>query len=342
MPSDTEQYIPENPGFVPDEPDDRDFRFDDFVAGAPITTPEVDWDKGYDLERAVGLKLRREAQDGSLSCVSQATSTYAEILHYLDVGERVQLSPRDLYSRVHLPNGGSYLRDNVKTVVKRGIAPESVVPSYENGNAPSEAFMRKKPEKVEADQLALKYQGKDYYSVPATIDSFARAIRSGDGLLIGMYGSNPGWRQPNGEVRPPEYSERIWGHAVLGIGYGKRKGRKYIKFLNSWSRHWGDDGCGYVFEDYFNAQRVFPGWTLVDKPNAPQHDPMRYVIDENRDQWLIAEKPVKLAISIPDEKALEELQQRGLVGAPEAISSLDGYLTYRGASESSWRAFLNL
>ena len=71
-------------------------------------------------------------------------------------------------------------------------------------------------------------------------------------------------------------------------------------------------------------------------------NPMRYVIDENRDQWLIAERPVKLAISIADEKVLQELQQRGLVGAPEAISGLDGYLTYRGASEDAWKAFLNL
>jgi hypothetical protein len=134
----------------------------------------------------------------------------------------------------------------------------------------------------------------------------------------------------------------MWGHAIFGLGYRMRNGKKAIKFLNSWGAGWGEDGCGWLNEDYFASQRVFPAWVLVDKSNESSLDTMKWVIDNQKNQWLFTDKPVKLAVSIPDEAALKELQANGLSGEPEPVANLDGYIIYRGASSVSWRAFLNL
>ena len=326
--------IPQNPGFYPDKEDTRDYQYDDFVAAA-ADVPEIDWDEGFDIERDLGITLKRESQNGSSSCVAQSVSSYAEVLNYVDTKKRVELSARDLYSRIHIPRGGAYLRDGVKTVVKRGISLESLVPSYDEGRPPSEEFMRVQSSTVEADQVALKYKGKSYYAVAAGIDRFARAIKDGHGLLMGFTGSNPAWS--NQDVRPPKDGENKWGHAVYGVGYGKKNGKKYIKFLNSWSEGWGDNGCGYVYEDYFKSEKVFSGWVLIDQPNKKE-DSMRHVIDKNKDQWLVSDDP-KVMLSIADEADLERL---GVTTIPVPIDTLEGYVEYRGGTTEGIKKFFNL
>lgn len=67
---------------------------------------------------------------------------------------------------------------------------------------------------------------------------------------------------------------------------------------------------------------------------------MRYVI-LGINQYLLSETP-KVAFTIPDEEALKEFQSAGLVGMPEIIQNLDGYLIYRGAFDGDWKRFLNL
>ena len=52
---------------------------------------------------------------------------------------------------------------------------------------------------------------------------------------------------------------KLGGHAVLAVGFGLLKRRKYVKILNSWGTEWGDRGYSWVNEDYLseNAEEFF-------------------------------------------------------------------------------------
>ena len=65
-----------NPGAYLDRPDDRDRKYKDIVFGAP----EIDWVKGYNVEKDLGYEFLIESQGASSSCVGQAWSKYLEVL----------------------------------------------------------------------------------------------------------------------------------------------------------------------------------------------------------------------------------------------------------------------
>lgn len=248
-------------GAFPDRPDFRDFSF---VAGAAV----VDWNKGFELD----FKPKIENQNGSLSCVGQTFSKYAEFLNYYDTKEVKDLSAKFIYEQIYLPQGGAMLRDAVKILINKGVAEESLCPSYDNGNPPSEAFMRQQTITQAILDNALQYEGKGYYQVQADIDQFALAIQAGYGMAFSLTGSNPGWQ--TAYPIPPKVGETSWGHAILGVGFKTINNKKYIKFMNWWGE-WGEGGYGYLSEDYFkptqtNAGLISPvdgGWVVLDKPN---------------------------------------------------------------------------
>lgn len=45
-------------------------------------------------------------------------------------------------------------------------------------------------------------------------------------------------------------------HAVLAVGYGYTESRLYLKVRNSWSRHWGMEGYGWVSEEFWTESGV--------------------------------------------------------------------------------------
>ena len=55
------------------------------------------------------------------------------------------------------------------------------------------------------------------------------------------------------------FSPKLGGHAVLAVGFGLIRRRKYVKILNSWGAEQGDCGYTWVSEDYLaeNAEEFF-------------------------------------------------------------------------------------
>jgi hypothetical protein len=51
------------------------------------------------------------------------------------------------------------------------------------------------------------------------------------------------------------------GHAICVVGYDDNS--KLVKFKNSWSDCWGDDGYGYLTYDYFKKYCMI-GWAIED------------------------------------------------------------------------------
>ena len=57
-------------------------------------------------------------------------------------------------------------------------------------------------------------------------------------------------------------------HAVLVVGYGKYKGRRYLKVRNSWGKYWGIDGHAWICEDFLSSNALAMLWLQkVDNPN---------------------------------------------------------------------------
>lgn len=232
---------------------------------------EFDWEKGYSIEEELTnlysklFTLPISDQNGSLSCVGQGSAKYASVLNYIELGQWIPASARDIYSNIYIIYGGAYLRNGIRWLVNKGVVPEHHLPSYNQGVPPKETFMRKKARvSVVTENLRQVLRGREYRGVPANIDDFAKAIQLNHGMLIGFNGDNNGtWHSQY--PTPPD--ARRWGHGVYAGWAGLIAGRKYIGFANSWGKFIGKNGWQFIGEDWFDSDNVFPGWVLSDQPN---------------------------------------------------------------------------
>lgn len=60
---------------------------------------------------------------------------------------------------------------------------------------------------------------------------------------------------------PANKYEILGGHAICCVGYNDNT--KLIKFKNSWSKGWGDDGYGYLPYEYIN-DFMWDAWCTKD------------------------------------------------------------------------------
>ena len=257
-------------GAIPRPYDPRDKIYDELVAGAPSMTEE-DWKKGFDIEKELNFKLPIKNQNSSSSCVSQCWSYYVGVLNLVETKRYEEISAKAIYSQIHLPNGGAYIMDGGKLIVNWGSLEETYVPSYENGNPPSEKFMRDLSWKNPAmDKLAKILEAKEYRRIDAkdNMDLFAMAIKNNYGVVGGLYvGNSKTWR-----TNEPKPSTREGGHCLYYGKFGIDEKGKYIATPNSWGERPKDalhpDGWQKLRQDYFQDIFQFDPWLLVDKPNV--------------------------------------------------------------------------
>jgi hypothetical protein len=249
--------------------DARDFQFSELIsvgAVAPITDEE--WDEGFDSEAVLGIKLKRENQNGSSSCVAQATSKVGEGLNYLETKQLMDFSAKRIYSNIFLPDGGAYTTEGAKWAINYGFLPEEFDKSYENGNAPSEEYIRQRKVLSPAEKTMEKVFSSASYFFAYDIDAVATAIKNSYFIIMSANGDSQGWR--TGDLLPPVKVK--WGHAFVGKGFQRKVNpntgtkMKAIKFLNSWGT-WGYGGDGWMYEDYFTSGNVHTALVLVDKKN---------------------------------------------------------------------------
>ena len=251
-------------GCVPQPEDKRDYKMS-------LGSGSFDWNTGYDVEADLTamwskpFQMTTEDQDGSSSCVGQASSMYASVLNYVEKGKWEKLSARDIYSWIYLLYGGAYLRDSMSRIVEFGLLPEKECPSYENGQPPSEVFMRNRFKEVPQFTNMVRDLTKsvEYVSVPTSIDEFAKAITLHKGMILGVRGDNNGTWFSEFPVPP---TKSTWGHALYACRAKMINGKKYIGFKNSWGNV-GVNGFQWLGEEWFNTNNVFDGWILFDRGN---------------------------------------------------------------------------
>lgn len=290
----------------PKQPVDRR----DVCLGDIPYTPDPDapsWEQGFDNEKKYG-KLKREHQGSSLSCVSQAWSKYLEMLNKIEEGDFTDLSARDIYSQIYLPNGGAFIRQGGKVAVNKGNCKEALMPSYENGKPPTEQFMRNRDdasEITEQDALIVKAKEKRFVALsevltPDDWEHIRQVIWQFGGFVSG-------------------YKR----HCMYASAYGMKNGKKFIKFVNSY----GEGSDRYYFED--DGYPIYDITFLIDLPNTWSQ---MKIIGDKRDkrQYLCgADKVLHWIFGQPNQDSvfLQELHDAGIInkGEVEWKDNLDGY-----------------
>lgn len=257
-------------GAIQDKPDKRDFKYSE-IAGAAAP---FDWNAGYDIESLLGVILPVKDQGMSYSCGGQAWASYGNALDVAQGNPLKDKSAHFIYGQTHVQGGGSAARTNCDLVKNQGWGHESVVPSYQNGQPPSEAFMEDTSLITDIARLdATGEKAMAYTSIGTDIESMAQAIRDNHGIVIGLTGANNGtWH--SAIPLPPSSTDGIWDHWVYA---GKAKminGKRAIGILNSWGVGIGQNGWQWLTEDYIGAytggrQNVWSAWNIIVNPNKP-------------------------------------------------------------------------
>lgn len=323
-----------NPGAMPDRADSRTVTVSRAQEAGIMGAPAIDWEKGYDVETDLGIELAVKNQGTSLSCVGNAWSYYAALLEARENGGNVAFSARDVYSQIFLPTGGAVITEGAKLLTKKGIETEAALPVPANA---TEALMRYRADAtLSGIAAALAYKAKSYISSPSyanvelAMDTFAQMILEGTGCVTGATGSNPGWRDAGGLVRPPESGEIQWGHAFTCISFGLVHGKKAIGFKNSWGDGWGAGGYGYLTEEYFQSGNVFGATIALDLPNSWITDALSMLNVLRRpggtDLFVIGKDG--RAYRITDQETWDYLKLLGVVAPSFAEPTLEDFAHY--------------
>ena len=231
--------------------------------------------RDYRLELAAGFPLppkfslaelisKIKNQNGSGSCVGQAFAYYAEVLNFIETGEYVELSARDIYSLIFQEPMGAYLKDGASKICNSGVVLEKDAISYDNGKPPSEEFMRIRSDVLEDEETQGNiFASKKYLTWDnQNVEMFKQAIYQGNGAVVSCHGNNYLWA--NAEIELPDASSQLtWSHAVYLVGYDDAK--KHFLFVNSWGEEWGSGGFGYL--PYAYVKYMANPFTLIDLPN---------------------------------------------------------------------------
>lgn len=152
-------------------------------------------------------------------------------------------------------DSGAYLRDAIKSVVKYGTCREETFPF--NGDCVQKPPSTSYTEAVKFK--ALTYATFDSASKSNMLSAVKRTLAAGYPVVGGFTCYANLWDAVHGVV--PEASGRvIGGHAVLLVGYDDRTAR--LKFKNSWTSAWGDQGYGYLSYNFFLQGNVSDLWAI--------------------------------------------------------------------------------
>jgi hypothetical protein len=255
--------------------DARDFRTVSPEIGG--STAGYDWSKPYDIEQRLsalvgslnGEPTKDQGQAGS--CGGETLSYYGQALTIAHLRETTEKSAKAPYSQVYVPGGGSNSRMLGAIYAKQGIFKELLVPSYMNGNPPTEAFMEQASDITqEARNDAAQTAGLFAYSFPRIdLESMATALSESDGMLIGLIGSNNGtWlsAHPSAVRVGP-----AWAHFMYGGHVDVVDGKKGIWAKQSWGPTVAPETNGWQFlsEDHWNAGNIFDAMVFHYAPTPP-------------------------------------------------------------------------
>lgn len=227
------------------------------------------WEAGYNIELRYG-RLKREHQGSSSSCVGQGWSKYVEMKNLIRNLQNktplyVDISAKGIYSQIYiLPNGGAYIIDGAKIVVKSGAPEEVLVPSYINGLPPNEEFMRDKSwmQNAQIIKNAEKYDAEKFVWLPTSWP-----LTEADWEHM---------RQMIWQERFSGFVSGYSGHCMYASAYGMKNGKRFINFINSYG-----EGTDLIYQ---GDVPLYDVTSLVFLQNPPDKINMKKIIGDRRDQ----------------------------------------------------------
>jgi len=249
-------------GWQPDLPDGRDYGIDHekvskILTDKPLPT-KVDlseWCSPVENQGKIG------------SCTAHAGTSLLEWHHNKKYGEYKHLSRLFLYkvSRrlAHMTgNIGCYLRSTIGAMTVFGVCPEEYYLYDETkfDNEP-DAFCY---------SFAKEYQALKYFRVDKHVTDKNELLNnikitiSSELPLIFGFTTFPSLKNSVGGIIPlPTKGERATGgHAVMCVAYDDNT--RLLKFKNSWSNKWGDNGFGYLPYEYVLSGMTADWWAISD------------------------------------------------------------------------------
>jgi len=231
------------------------FRRGTAQAGIPF-----DWSRGFDVEN--GFTIPRKNQGQSFSCGAQALSYFLTVQNYLK-GIQKEVSAKSIYANIAYPGGGTTSNSIETWGGAHGGNLELDVPSYQNGQPPSERFMTDKSWITsELIKDAMTRAGFLPVSVPIDMESIAQATRDNNGCIMEISGQNNGtWLSPY--PLPPKNKSNLWNHFMFPKGARTVNGVKEFNALNSWGEEVGFNGVQCFNQDYIDSGFILDVFTFV-------------------------------------------------------------------------------
>lgn len=240
-------------GWVPDLPDQRDYRFRS-VLKVPGKLPSR-----ADL-RPFCSKVEDQGELGS--CTANALAGALEFL------ERKDKIPFQDFSRLFIyyneralehsvnSDSGAMIRDGIKTLVKQGVCSEKAWP-YDISR------FKVKPKPV-CYQEGLEHQITSYHRL-STLDQMRSCLAEGFPFVFGFAVYESFETQEvakTGLVNLPKAKEQcLGGHAVLAVGYDDESQRFIVR--NSWGTGWGIKGYFTMPYKYLSNRNLSDDfWTI--------------------------------------------------------------------------------
>ena len=235
-------------GCLRDKLDERDFLMRSYL---PLVKLPVKLD--YTVKMS---PVRDQGDEGT--CVGFASSVgMKEYQEQKDYEKLVVLSPRYLYSECKKIDGmpeseGTSIRMAMKVLFDKGVCRENFWP-----------YVPKQINKAKSGAVAdaKKFKVKSFARI-LNLHELRTSLAVNGPCVIGVQVYEGMMDAKNGVVPMPgkeEYS--VGGHAICHVGY--EDGKKRIKFKNSWSEKWGDNGYGYLPYTYIE-KFMMDAWSSVD------------------------------------------------------------------------------
>jgi C1A family cysteine protease len=239
-------------GWIPDLPDNRDFRF----AAPPVTLPpKVDlrpncppvYDQGQlgsCTANAIGAAHQFEQMK------QDAKGAFAPSRLFIYYNERA------IEGTVN-QDAGAMIRDGLKSVAQQGVCPETDWPYVIT------KFTKKPTPKCYKE--AKDNQVTSYQSVAQTPNQMKSCLALGYPFVLG-FSVYESFESPSvaktGMVPMPKKGEKmLGGHAVMVVGYDDSQ--SYFIVRNSWGPGWGQAGYFMMPYDYFtNPNLASDFWTI--------------------------------------------------------------------------------
>lgn len=322
-------------GVIPSPVDPRDFR---------LTYGAADFEDFPEEWEPDTQDFKVHYQGAINSCVAHALTGQYEIHGYPNMAYGYIYGDRRYTDHA---GEGMITRDAIKTLQKDGVP---TLKSYPFDAEVQEIIDLFNQHAAGVSKEAAKSKIKNYYRL-YSVEECKKAMMDGKAVIYSMFlfegmidigaGTNPMVTVPklDNNLTLPAI---IGGHAVGSCGWTK----KGLKFPNSWSEEWGDNGFGYIDPKCFtwSQEYGFPiplveAWAFEFEDGTEPAEPQKTGWYQQDGKWRYSKEGKDATGWLLDRGTWYYLDPDGFMAA-DTWRLIDGcwyYLTSSGAMARGWR-----